>query len=190
MSSASDVTERPEPWLVVIDVQHAFTDPASGWYAEGSDAAIAVIGQLVEQFRGRTAFTRFVRDADEAGSWRDYYDRWTEFRIAPDDPGWGISMTVPAAAPVIDEPTFSKWTQRLRDVIGSADIVVCGVATECCVLSTAFAAADAGRSVTVVSDACAGASVDAHEAALRLLHANAPLIAVTTAAELIDSSTR
>jgi nicotinamidase-related amidase len=187
---AADGAVRAEPWLVVIDVQHVFTDPASGWYTEGSDAVVTVIDELAEQFRGRTVFTRFVRDEAEVGGWRDYYDTWTEFRIPPADPRWGLSIDIPPAAPVVDEPTFSKWTAQLREVVGDADIVLCGLATECCVLATAFGAADAGRSVTVVSDACAGASPHAHRAALELMHANAPLITVVTAAELVASSPR
>jgi nicotinamidase-related amidase len=181
MSAAST---RP-PWLVVIDVQHVFTEPASGWYAEGAAAAVAAIERLMPHFAGRTVVTRFVRDPREAGAWSSYYDAWSEFRIPPDHPRWELSLVPPAGAPVIDEPTFSKWTDRLVDVVGAADLVLCGVATECCVLSTAFGAADAGRSVTVVGDACAGASTAAHEAALALLHANAPLISVTTLAELV-----
>ena len=177
-------SDRPEPWLVVIDIQHVFTDPASGWYASGSDAAVSVIQDLTERFRGRTVLTRFVRDPLESGAWASYYDRWTEFRLDRDDPRWDLSMELPPGAPVVDEPTFSKWTPGLREVVGDADLVLCGVATECCVLSTAFGAADAGRSVTVVSDACAGATTALHAAALELMHANAPLIRVVTAADL------
>jgi nicotinamidase-related amidase len=176
--------DRTEPWLVVIDIQHVFTDPASGWCTEGSDAAMAVIEDLAGRFRGRTVLTRFVRDPTESGAWTAYYDKWTEFRLDPSDPRWDLSMPLPAGAPVVDEPTFSKWTPALRDVVGDADLVLCGVATECCVLSTAFGAADAGRSVTVVADACAGATTSLHAAALELMHANAPLISVVTAAEL------
>jgi nicotinamidase-related amidase len=172
---------------VVIDVQHVFTEPDSGWYAEGSAPAVAAIERLMPGFAGRTVLTRFVRDPRESGAWSSYYDTWPEFRIPPDHPRWGLSLAAPAGAPVIDEPTFSKWTERLRAVVGDADLVLCGVATECCVLSTAFGAADAGRSVTVVADACAGATVAAHEAALTLMHANAPLIRVTTTAELPGS---
>jgi len=177
-------SHRPEPWLVVIDIQHVFTDPSSGWSTEGSDAAIPVIKGLTERFGGRTVLTRFVRDPREAGAWGSYYDKWTEFRLAPGDPRWDLSMDLPAGAPVVDEPTFSKWTPRLREIVGDADLVLCGVATECCVLSTAFGAADAGRSVTVVADACAGATTSAHAAALELMHANAPLISVVEAARL------
>ena len=38
-----------------------------------------------------------------------------------------------------------------------APIAVCGVATECCVLSTVLGAIDAGRFVRLVTDACAAA---------------------------------
>ena len=34
-----------EPWLVVIDMQHAFGDPTSGWYAEGYDAITPVVDE-------------------------------------------------------------------------------------------------------------------------------------------------
>jgi len=178
-------SDHPDRWLVVIDIQHVFTDPSSGWSTEGSDAAMPVIKDLTERFRGRTVLTRFVRDPLETGAWGPYYDRWTEFRLPADHPRWGLSLDLPTDAPVVDEPTFSKWTPRLREVVGDADLVLCGVATECCVLSTAFGAADAGRSVTVVGDACAGATTSAHATALELMHANAPLISVVTAAELV-----
>lgn len=171
-------------WLVVIDLQHVFTRPTSGWYATGSADIVPLVDDLVERYRGRTVFTRFVRDPAEQGAWRTYYDRWTDFRLPADHPDWDFSITVPSDAVIVDEPTFSKWTPALRDVVGDADLVVCGVATECCVLSTAFAAADAGRQVTVVGDACAGATLEAHASALRLMHANAPLITVATGPDL------
>lgn len=184
MTAQPGASAPASPWLVVIDVQHVFTRPSSGWYAEGSAGIVPVVADLVARHPGRTAFTRFVRDPAERGAWRRYYDRWTEFRLPPEHPDWGFSVGLPADAAVVDEPTFSKWTAALREVVGDADLVLCGVATECCVLSTAFAAADAGRAVTVVADACAGATVPAHDAALQLMHANAPLITVTTSAEL------
>ena len=178
-------SEATPPWLVVIDIQHVFTEPGSGWYAEGAAETVAAIERLMPHFAGRTVLTRFVRDPEEAGAWASYYDTWSEFRLAPDHQRWELSLPAPAGAPVVDEPTFSKWTEGLREVVGGADLVLCGVATECCVLSTAFGAADAGRAVTVIADACAGASVSAHDAALALMHANAPLITVTTAADLL-----
>ncbi|WXF89963.1 isochorismatase family protein [Curtobacterium flaccumfaciens pv. flaccumfaciens] len=52
------------------------------------------------------------------------------------------------------------------------------MSTDCCVLSTALAAADAGATVTVVADACAGASDEDHDRALAVMRLYAPLITV------------
>lgn len=177
------MTDR-RPWLVVIDMQHAFGDPSSGWVAEGYAEIAPVVEKLVARFPQRTVFTRFVRDPDESGQWSAYYDRWAEFRADPDDPVWDLTVDVPAGAPVVTEPTFSKWGAALADVVGDAPLVLCGVATECCVLGTAYAAADAGREVRVVADACAGATTELHEQALRIMQTNAPLISVTTSSQV------
>ena len=63
-----------------------------------------------------------------------------------------------------------------------------GVSTDCCVLSTAVAAADAGVPVRVVSDACAGADDDSHAKALDLMSLYAPLIEVVPSAELLSAT--
>ena len=59
--------------------------------------------------------------------------------------------------------------------------MLAGVSTDCCVLSTAVAAADAGVPVQVVADACAGVDDAAHGKALDVLALYAPLIDVTSA---------
>ena len=56
--------------------------------------------------------------------------------------------------------------------------MLAGVSTDCCVLSTALAAADAGCTVEVVADACAGSSDEAHERALAAMALYAPQIIV------------
>lgn len=58
--------------------------------------------------------------------------------------------------------------------------MLAGVSTDCCVLSTALAAADAGVRVRVVADACAGATDADHERALLAMALYAPLITLTT----------
>jgi len=55
-------------------------------------------------------------------------------------------------------------------------LVLAGVATDCCVLSTAMAAAEAGAFVTVALDACAASSSDNQLAAKNILMGYAPLI--------------
>lgn len=172
------------PWLVVIDMQRAFADPASAWATAGYADIEPVVASLAEQFEDRVVYTRFVRDPAEDRAWSAYYDRWSSFRLAPDDAAWDLTLDVPPQAPVVSLGTFSKWGPELEAVLGDAPLVMVGVATECCVLGTAYAAADAGRSVTVVADACAGATSELHSQALTLLDQLAPLVTVTTSDRL------
>jgi nicotinamidase-related amidase len=66
-------------------------------------------------------------------------------------------------------------------------LVVAGVATDCCVISTVLAAADAGAHVTVVTDACAGSTDDNHTKAVVVMGLYAPLVALATTAEVLGS---
>ena len=63
------------------------------------------------------------------------------------------------AHPTIDEPTFGKWGPQLRASLGeaatAAPLLIAGVSTDCCVIATVLAAADAGAHLTVVTGACA-----------------------------------
>ena len=52
-------------------------------------------------------------------------------------------------------------------------------------LSLIDAAADAGASVTVVTDACAGSTDDNHAKALDVMALYAPLVTLTTTAEAL-----
>jgi nicotinamidase-related amidase len=85
----------------------------------------------------------------------------------------------------VDATTFGKWTPRLATRVGGARLVLAGVSTDCCVLSTALAAADAGVSVTVVSDACAGVDDASHAKALDIMRLYGPLVKVATTDEVL-----
>jgi nicotinamidase-related amidase len=81
----------------------------------------------------------------------------------------------------VDATTFSKWGPELAArVEQTGRLVLAGVSTDCCVLSTAVAAADAGVAVRVVADACAGVDDASHEKALDILRLYAPLVEVVT----------
>ena len=75
-------------------------------------------------------------------------------------------VSIPAT--IIDRTTFGKWDTETGRALGNPDaIVLAGVTTDCCVLSTALAAADAGVHVTVAADACAGVTETDHRAPRR-----------------------
>ena len=168
-------------WLVVVDAQNVFADPASPWAAPGFDAAAAVAAELVERFAPRVVLTRFVAPARPRGAWVPYYEQFPFALVGDDDPLYALVPPFAGTAfPVVSLPTFGKWGPDLAALVGDAPLVVCGVATDCCVLSTVLAAADAGVAVSVVADACAGGSTADHERALDAMRLYAPLVDVTT----------
>jgi nicotinamidase-related amidase len=172
-----------DAWLVVIDMQQVFTGE-NPWAAPRYDHAVAGIERLLPRFTGRTVFTRFVAPAEPEGAWVPYYREWP-FALVPDaDPLYALTEPFASAAadrndPVVTEPTFGKWGTSLQAVVGDhPHLVLTGVSTDCCVLSTALAAADAGATVTVVADACAGGTDEDHDRALAVMRLYAPLITV------------
>jgi len=174
------------PWLVVIDPQVVFADPESQWFVPGFDDAMEVIRAVAPRFRDRVIVTRWL-PGKKTGSWKAYFKRWEFADRPPTDPMFDL---VPEAEDLsnlasIDVPTFSKWGPTMRSLIGpTPHLVLTGYSTDCCVLSTALAAADAGAAVKVVSDACIASTTEGHEAALRLMDQFTPQIKVITADQL------
>jgi nicotinamidase-related amidase len=176
-------------WLVVIDMQEVFADPASAWHAPGTSDLVAPIGRLAALYGPDVVLTRFVAPAEPQGAWQQYYRDWPFALQPPDDPIYRLVGGLPDGK-AVSATTFSKWGPELAGLIGPSGLVLCGVATDCCVLSTAVAAADAGVRVKVVGDACAGSSPTAHEQALAVLAGYGPIISVTTVTEELAGAGR
>lgn len=175
--------------LVVVDMQRVFADPASAWATPRYADAAAGVARLLPAFGGRTVFTRFVAPERPEGAWVPYYRDWPAQLRPADDPIWDLTDELdPAGAPVVTATTFGKWGPELAAATGDAEhLVVTGVSTDCCVLSTALAAADAGRFVTVPADACAGASDADHRRALDAMALYGPLITISTVDEVLGT---
>lgn len=185
MPSAS-AFRADQPWLIVIDMQRIFGEPASPWHVPGFGQVHGKIDLLRHQFGNRVIFTRFVPPAAADGSWRAYYEKWPFAMAGTDDPHW--QLTGPwQAEPTLDVSCFSKWNPELAGVVGDrAHLVLCGVTTDCCVLATCFAAIDHGATVTVVTDACAAIG-ELHQAALRVLADRDPQVRLTTSAQIMST---
>lgn len=175
------------PWLVVVDMQVIFADPDSPWGTPGFDEIVAPVQQLARAGGDRVAYTRFVAPEVVQGAWRAYYEEWAFALQPPTAPAYQIVDALsPGDRPVVSLPTFGKWGEDLdRAVDGSRDIVIVGVSTDCCVLSTALGAADAGVRVQVVADACRGLSERDHQRALDTMALYAPLIEITDTATAV-----
>lgn len=175
--------------LVLIDLQRIFA--AGPWAAPRFAETIAPVHRLVAAFDGAAIFTRFVAPAVPEGAWTSYYKRWPFAHQPPDAPEFRLVDEVAglagAAGTPVDATTFGKWPGvRDRGGVRPGDhLVVGGVSTDCCVISTVLAAVDAGVAVTVAADACAGVDDDSHAKALDVMALYAPLVEVRSADEVI-----
>jgi nicotinamidase-related amidase len=181
-----------DPWLVVIDMQRIFGEPTSEWFAPRFAEASAGVRRLVAAFGDRVIYTRFIAPSSPRGAWVPYYELWS---FALDPASAQLYDMMPefdtAGHIVIDRPTFGKWDDELAGLLGpAAEMVLVGVSTDCCVLSTALAAADAGVHVRVAEDACAGVSDADHQRALDAMALYTPLIEISTVSEVIRDSTQ
>ena len=163
-------------------MQRVFGEPGSPWLAPRFGEILGPVRDLVTAFRPDVVFTRFLAPARPAGAWLQYYEAWP-FALQPPDARIYelVDDFAAGAGPTADSTTFSKWGPDLAGRVGPAnELVLAGVTTDCCVLSTAVAAADAGVAVRVVADACAGVDDESHARALGILRLYAPLVEVVT----------
>ena len=174
------------PGLAVIDMQRVFGEPDSPWLAPRFAEIVDPVLRLAEALAPRVVFTRFVAPAQPHGAWREYYGQWPFALQPPDARIYELADPFAAmAGPTVDATTFSKWGTELAARAGPGPLVLAGVSTDCCVLSTALAAADAGVAVRVVSDACAGIDDESHAKALHVMSLYGPLVEVVTLADVL-----
>ncbi|HET8601377.1 MAG TPA: cysteine hydrolase [Segeticoccus sp.] len=175
-------------WLVAVDFQRVFGDPASPWCAPHYDEAAENAARLAVAFGQRCVFTRFVAPAEPAGAWVPYYEEFPFALQPPEADLYELTDEVaPLAVHTVSATTFGKWGPALEQLVGpTPELVVCGVSTDCCVLSTVLPAVDAGAQVTVVTDACAGSDDANHDKALEVMALYAPLVDLATTDEVLQ----
>lgn len=182
------MSEGDRPWLVVVDAQNIFAEPASPWAAPRFADTVPQLRRLADAFGDRSVATRWVPPPEKTGSWGPYFDRWAFADVSPSDP---VLDLVPAAAELalrhtVTEATFGKWGEQLRAITGpQPTLVLAGVATDCCVLASALPAADHGATVYVASDACAGSDDVNHQRALDVMALFDPQIRVRTTEQVL-----
>jgi nicotinamidase-related amidase len=172
------------PVLALIDLQRIFAEPESGWATPDFQRVVKPTQELVELFSPQVVFTRFVAPEEPTGSWIPYYEQWP-FALQPPDSYAYQLVDEFGGAPTLDKTTFGKWGPELAEAVGpGGHLVIAGVTTDCCVISTALAAVDAGIHVQVVEDACAGVDEESHRHAIALMRLYAPMLEIVTVDQL------
>lgn len=97
---------------------------------------------------------------------------------------------VPGEA-IFDKPGYSAFENTELDALlrkrGIEDLLITGVTTEVCVSSTLRTAVDRGYRCTTISDACASAYPELHEAALTMIAVEGGILGdVATTTDIIE----
>ena len=194
-----------DSWLVIVDMQNIFVQQNQPWYSCAALPLVSNILELAKLWNDRTLLTRFVAGSHHEGSWNNYYnlDPYNKMADRPDDdPAFDIIDELKQLAHknsdnVVTMTTFGKWGDQsngLRAKIPEKypKVVLTGVATECCVWSTAISAGESGAEVWLVKDGCAAGqgepqkAVDGQNAVFTWVHpAFNYLINLTTKTELL-----
>ncbi|RZU19696.1 nicotinamidase-related amidase [Kribbella rubisoli] len=162
--------------LALIDLQRIFADPESGWATPGFERVISPTKDLLEIFGSDVVFTRFVAPEEPFGAWVPYYREFPFALQSPDADDYQLVDEFKGAR-TLDKTTFGAWGPELAARAGGR-LVLGGVTTDCCVISTALAAIDAGVQVQVVEEACAGSTDENHRKALDIMRLYAPMIEI------------
>jgi nicotinamidase-related amidase len=166
--------------LALIDLQNIFADPGSGWATPDFERVIEPTKQLIASLAPDVVFTRFVAPDKPVGSWVPYYEHYP-FALQPPDSHEYQLVDEFKDAPTLDKTTFGAWGPELAAEVGTGGhLVLAGVTTDCCVITTALAAVDAGVYVQVVEDACAGSDADNHRKAIDIMRLYSPMLEIVT----------
>lgn len=164
--------------FLVIDMQNVYT-AGQEWACEGIETASASIQRILKSNAPqKIIFTQYLAADRPEGVWAEYNqvnavvnaDPWLN-EMMPEFLPWTKT------SPVYSKNVYSSFA--IPEVVAAAKkadrIVISGVVAECCVLSTVFAAIDAGCKVIYLTDAVAGLTKDSKKEAEKIVSYFAPL---------------
>jgi nicotinamidase-related amidase len=161
-----------------VDMQVLFADDTP-WHTRWMKRVLPIVTRIAERHSERTVFTRFIppRHPDELpGSWRRFYDRWSELTLDRIDPRWlelvpRLRQLVPPAS-VIDKRLYSPFGEpalpQLLQQRQADALVITGAETDVCVLAAVLDAVDQGYRVVLARDAICSSSDETHDALMTL----------------------
>jgi nicotinamidase-related amidase len=163
---------------MVVDMQELFRSHPD-WGSASLTSLVAPIRRLLAARPERAYFSRFITPHESghaAGAWQRYYRRWDRVTLARMDPTLLdiIEELKPWAHRLVDKTGYSALgNAEFRRVAGAGPdhcLILTGVETDVCVLSTVMEAMDLGLRVVLAVDAVGSSSAGCHDSALQILH--------------------
>ena len=176
--------------VLVVDIQNTYLEDkdtpeeTAAWqpfYARMRETVIPNTRRLIDEYRAQGAEIIFARIAclKQHGRDRSLSQKKPGFNylLLPKDEEGG--QVVPELAPESDDITIMKTTDsaltgsNLRLLLRNMEIqnvVVAGIFTDQCISSTVRSLADESFDVVLVEDCCAAATMELHEAELKIIN--------------------
>lgn len=150
--------------LVVVDMQNGFLGSRSAYI-------IKPVLRVIKEMKARNIPVVFTRFHNSPGSVYERLIGWKRLRSEGE-----ISIhpeLAPHASVVIDKEGYTALTPDFRVMVNKnawTTLIICGVASDGCVLKTAVDAFEAGLTPIVLKDACAShAGEEVHNAGMLLM---------------------
>lgn len=162
---------------LVVDMQELFRSHPD-W---GSDSLSTIVPPIQRLLRARPEsayFSRFLPPAQAEhaiGAWQRYYRRWHRVTLERMDPSLVdvVAELRPWAQRLVDKIGYSAMTnadfRRLATTAPGHCLILTGVETDVCVLSTVMEAMDLGLRVIIAADAVASSVAECHGLALQIM---------------------
>lgn len=168
--------------ILVIDMQNVYL-AGEPWACLDTEGAAENIVRIVRRAKeelspSQVIFTKYIAPEHPAGAWKDYNRAYADINADP-----YLNAMLPSIQDISEgHPVFEKSTYSavsvpaIRDAaIRSERLVLTGVVSECCVLSTAFAAIDLGCHVLWLYDAVSGFDTPKERGAELMLQGLSPV---------------
>lgn len=172
--------------LLVIDMQNVYT-VGQAWACERIETACTSVQRLLRSgCCGDVIFTRYLAPEKPKGVWKEYnrvnreinQDPWLN-EILPELLPWVTPGPdgSPARYSLLTKDVYSAFgISEVRErACRAGRVVITGVVSECCVLSTVFSAIDEGCKIIYLRDAVAGVTRQADQEVEHILSGLAPL---------------
>lgn len=183
---------------LVVDMQELFRSHPD-WGSSCLTPLVRPIRKLLAARPDNACFSRFVppRRSDEAERhWGRYYRRWHRVTMETMAPGLVeiIHELRPWAKRLIDKPGYSALVNGPFRTAMQAQpghcLILSGVETDVCVLSTVMEAMELGLRTIIASDAVASSIAACHDHAMRILEIRYDeQVEIATADEIIAAWT-
>ncbi len=156
--------------LLIVDMLHDFVDGKFG--SEGAKKIIPVIREIKEKFRKGGNLIVYLKDSHKKGDpelrvWGQHAMKGTHGseiveELKPEEDDIVIEKNI------YDGFLFTSLENLLKER-NVDNVYICGVATDICVLHTAFGAFARGFHLNIIEDACSGTSDENHRFAIEYM---------------------